>query len=79
MTDDLFALSQAVKNGVGLGFLGSHDAASSNNLRAILPPSPDSVIPIWMVTHIDLHRTIKVQSFTKHLKANANAFSDEEE
>ena len=77
-TDDLFALSEAVKNGIGLGFMGAHDAASSNNLRAILAPFNETVIPLWMVTHIDLHRTIKVQSFTKHLKTHAHAsrFSD---
>lgn len=74
ITDDLFALSEAVKNGVGLGFLGAHDAATIDNLHRILPPSPDAVIPIWMVTHIDLHRTIKLQSITKHLKAHAHQF-----
>ena len=73
-TDDLFTLSQAVKYGVGLGFIGAHDVATSTNLTAIVPPLSDYAIPIWMVTHIDLHRTIKVQSFTKHLKACANQF-----
>ena len=74
-TDDLFALSQAVRDGVGIGFIGAHDAAASSNLVAIVSPSSDYAIPIWMVTHIDLHRTIKVQSFTKHLKAYANQFA----
>ena len=76
-TDDLFALSEAVKSGIGLGFMGAHDAATSHHLHQILPPSPEMVIPIWMVTHIDLHRTIKVHSFTKYLKAHARQFASD--
>jgi hypothetical protein len=52
-----------------------HDAAKTNNLRVIIPPTSDSIISVWMVTHIDLHRTIKVQSFTQHLKAHASQLS----
>ena len=75
ITDDLLALSEAIKNGLGLGFMSVHDAAKTNNLRVIIPPTYDSIISVWMVTHIDLHRTIKVQSFTQHLKAHASQLS----
>ena len=67
-TDDLFALSEAVKAGTGLGFLGQHDAEAASNLRNVKLPEYTFSIPIWMVTHVDLHRTSKVQSFTKILK-----------
>jgi hypothetical protein len=29
---------------------------------------------IWLITHVDLHRTAKVQSFTGSLKAAAKAW-----
>ena len=70
-TDDLFALSEAVKAGTGLGFLGQHDAEATSNLRNISLQDCFFSIPIWMVTHVDLHRTSKVQSFTKILKKHA--------
>ncbi len=70
-TDDLFALSEAVKAGTGLGFLGQHDVDATSNLRNISLPDCSFSIPIWMVTHVDLHRTSKVQSFTKILKKHA--------
>ena len=70
-TDDLFALSEAVKAGTGLGFLGQHDAEATSNLRNVRLPDCTFSIPIWMVTHVDLHRTSKVQSFTKILKKHA--------
>ncbi|MCE2517204.1 MAG: LysR family transcriptional regulator [Alphaproteobacteria bacterium] len=76
-TDDLIALAEAVKNGLGLGFMSAHDAANISTLSAVIPLSAETTIPIWMVTHIDLHRTIKVQSFTNHLKAHARHFSTE--
>jgi DNA-binding transcriptional LysR family regulator len=34
----------------------------------ILPPLEDWRVPLWLVTHVDLHRTAKVQAFLKHLK-----------
>lgn len=70
-TDDLFSLSEAVKAGTGLGFLGQHDAEEKNNLRNVRLPDCTFSIPIWIVTHVDLHRTSKVQSFTKILKKHA--------
>ena len=70
-TDDLFALSEAVKAGTGLGFLGQHDADAARNLQIVNLPDYTFSIPIWIVTHVDLHRTSKVQSFTKILKKHA--------
>ena len=31
-------------------------------------PHPDWAIDFWIVTHVDLHRTTKVQSFVHRLK-----------
>lgn len=66
VTDPL-VLSTAVKDGIGIGFLGEHDAARTPELIEILPPSEDWSAPIWIVTHVDLHRTEKVQRFLEKL------------
>ena len=70
-TDDLFALSEAVKAGTGLGFLGQHQVDATSHLLNVSSPDCIFSTPIWVVTHVDLHRTSKVQSFTKILKKHA--------
>ncbi|MDB3891582.1 LysR family transcriptional regulator [Alphaproteobacteria bacterium] len=74
-TDDFFALSEAVKAGIGLGFLGQHNAEAAGNLHNVIPPSSNFGTRIWMVTHVDLHRTLKVQTFTAKLKEHAKHLS----
>ncbi|SFQ96943.1 LysR family transcriptional regulator [Poseidonocella sedimentorum] len=66
VTDPL-VLSTAVKDGIGIGFLSEHHAAPDPELIEILPPSDDWSAPIWVVTHVDLHRTEKVQRFLEKL------------
>ena len=34
----------------------------------MLPPLEDWTARVWLVTHMDLHRTAKVQSFVRFLK-----------
>lgn len=60
-------MEAAVKDGLGIGFLGEHEAARAPGLIEILPPSEDWSVPIWIVTHVDLHRTEKVQRFLEKL------------
>lgn len=59
----------AVKAGVGIGFLPVSLAESDADLVLIHAPRPDWVVPLWLVTHVDLHRTAKVQVAVKQLKA----------
>lgn len=68
---DSRVLEQAVTAGAGIGFLAVHDAARQPDLVQVLPPQDDWTAPLWLVTHVDLHRTAKVQAFLKHLKAYA--------
>ena len=58
--------------GTGLSSLGQHDADTTSNLRNISLPNSTFSDPIWMVTHVDLHRTSKEQSFTKILKKHTD-------
>jgi DNA-binding transcriptional LysR family regulator len=40
-----------------------------------MPPRPDWEAPLWLVTHVDLHRTLKVQRFLSHLKQAAQGWT----
>ncbi|SEK28341.1 DNA-binding transcriptional regulator, LysR family [Roseivivax marinus] len=64
-------LEQALLLGDGLGFMRTRDAKRHENLVEIMPSQDDWTTPLWLVTHVDLHRTAKVQAFLKHLKAFA--------
>ena len=65
------AAREAVAAGAGIGFMGEWEAARHSDLVQILPPRPEWSAPVWLVTHVDLHRTPKVQKFLAFLKARA--------
>jgi DNA-binding transcriptional LysR family regulator len=62
------ALEQAVRQGAGIGFMMSFRASDDPDLVEILPPRQDWESLLRIVTHVDLHRTRKVQAFLTHLK-----------
>lgn len=62
------ALEQAVRQGAGIGFMMSFRASEDPDLVEILPPRPEWESLLRIVTHVDLHRTRKVQAFLTHLK-----------
>jgi DNA-binding transcriptional LysR family regulator len=68
-TDDPHALDHAVLQGVGIGFLPAEEARKHPDLVEVLAPRPEWTGELWLVTHVDLHRTTKVQSMVKFLKA----------
>jgi DNA-binding transcriptional LysR family regulator len=57
--------------GLGLGFVPCLEARHHPELIQVMPPIPAWEAPLWLVTHVDLHRTLKVQSFLTHLRAAA--------
>ena len=59
---------EALKAGLGLAFCTSHFASQNPDLVQVFAPRPEWAAPLWIVTHVDLHRTLKVQSFLTHLK-----------
>lgn len=71
-TSDQIALHGAVCNGLGLGFLAEHDACVRRDLVEVIPPGDAWSTALWVVTHVDLHRTTKVQAFLSHLKASGS-------
>ncbi|MFN4129390.1 MAG: LysR family transcriptional regulator [Paracoccaceae bacterium] len=68
------ALEEAMLRGAGIGFAAAYKASANSDLVEILPPRPEWDAPLWIVTHVDLHRTRKVQAFLTHLKDAAKAW-----
>jgi DNA-binding transcriptional LysR family regulator len=69
------ATSAAVMAGLGLGFMPVWEAEKHPDLVQVLAPMPEWESPLWIVTHVDLHRTLKVQSFLTVLKRAATRWS----
>lgn len=65
---DMEGTFDAVKSGAGLGFLPVWQAAGDSDLVEQMPSRPEWEGQSWIVTHVDLHRTQKVQGFLKLLK-----------
>lgn len=61
--------SVAIASGLGLGFLAEFEAARDRDLVEVIPPSEEWSATLWVVTHVDLHRTEKVQAFLKCARA----------
>lgn len=59
---------EAVLAGLGLGFMSGIDVGERTDLHPVLPPNNRWTIPIWLVTHVDLHRTRKVQAMLACLR-----------
>lgn len=69
-TDEL-SLAQAVRAGIGIGFIIDIVPANNPDLIEVMPLRDEWRVNTWIVTHVDLHRSAKVQSFVAHLKAAA--------
>jgi DNA-binding transcriptional LysR family regulator len=70
------AAEAAMRAGAGITFHSVRNAAEDPDLVQIMPPLDEWASSLWIVTHVDLHRTIKVQSFLAHLKAAAQTWSN---
>ena len=66
---DTRAARAAVLAGAGIGFLTRSEAAAHADLVEVHPPREEWSAPLWLVTHVDLHRTTKVQALLGFLKA----------
>jgi DNA-binding transcriptional LysR family regulator len=62
------AVAAALDAGLGIGFTPVLAAKENPNLVEIMAPMPEWQVSIWMVTHVDLHRSTKVQAFIKHFR-----------
>lgn len=69
------SLQQAILAGAGLGFMLERMAGCHPDLVQVLPARAEWASPLWLVTHVDLHRTAKVQTFLTFLKTEMAAAS----
>ncbi len=68
-SSDFLICNQAIAAGLGLGFLGDQDVLGRKDFHQILPFNEKWTVPLWLVTHVDLHHTAKVQEMLSCLKA----------
>ena len=71
---DARVIRDAILAGVGIGFSTVWEAERFPELVKVFPPRDDWSIPTWLVTHVDLHRTTKVQAFLSFLKEDAKTW-----
>ena len=64
-------IRDAILEGVGIGALTCWEAERHPSLVKLFEPQPEWSAPLWLVTHVDLHRTTKVQAFLSFLKEEA--------
>ena len=62
------AQEAALIEGAGIGFAPDWCPARNPNLVEVMAPRDEWHPQLWLVTHVDLHRTAKVQAFLKFLK-----------
>lgn len=66
------SVKYALSAGIGIGFMQVWEAEREPNLVQVAAPRDDWAAPLWLVTHVDLHRTAKVQAILSHLKDAAS-------
>jgi DNA-binding transcriptional LysR family regulator len=64
--NDPAARLAALRAGLGLGFLT--EDGDAEGLEQVMPPRAEWQVPLWLVTHVDLHRTAKVQAAVAALR-----------
>jgi len=67
-SDHPAVITEAVLAGLGLGFMTDLDVIGRTDLHAVLPTNDSWFFPLWLLTHVDLHRTAKVQAMLACLK-----------
>lgn len=71
------AMELAIRAGAGIGFMTVSDAESHANMVQVAPPRDEWRAALWLVTHVDLHRTAKVQAFLRFVKQEAKNWAVE--
>ncbi len=69
---NLHMRTQAIEMGLGIGFMPARIAATNSDLVQVHPPLENWEIPVWLVTHVDLNRTPKVQAVLAELRKLAD-------
>ena len=70
---DIRNMQEAIIAGAGIGFITQQELAANPCLKEVIPSREEWSAPLWLVTHVDLHRTTKVQAFLRFLKDHIKA------
>lgn len=62
------AVQEAVRAGMGLSILSMLDAETDPRMVRVFGPLPEWSSKIWLLSHVDLHRSAKVQAILGFLK-----------
>lgn len=66
-------MQDAILAGAGIGFVVAQALRSFPELIEVVERREEWSAPLWIVTHVDLHRTTKVQTFLRYLKDRINS------
>lgn len=70
-TNELETQVEAIVGGLGIGFMPVMEGRQRDDMVEVMGPIPEWGTQLWLVTHVDLHRTPKVQAALTVLKAAA--------
>jgi len=73
---DARVMREAILAGAGLGFIPSYEVERNDELVEVVSRREEWASPLWLVTHVDLHRTAKVQSFLAFLKKRSEDWKE---
>lgn len=68
ITNDPTVARDAVEAGIGLGLLAEPDPAASSLFVDVFPDATAHSVDVWIVTHVDLHRTTLLQTVLRYLR-----------
>ncbi|SFJ35231.1 LysR family transcriptional regulator [Jannaschia pohangensis] len=72
------AIAPAIHAGIGIGFSTTWAEAGRDDVVQVFAPRPEWNSQLWLVTHVDLHRTAKVQTCLSFLKEWAKRWPAQE-
>ena len=68
---ELAAMEHAVLQGIGIGFVSDWNLRRQSDVVEVFAQQDEWSVDTWLVTHVDLHRSPKVQALLTHLKEEA--------
>ncbi len=68
-TDDLMAYWEAVRAGLGIGFVGNYMARTDANVVAVLPKLQLPELPIWLTVHREIRTSRRIRAVYDFLAA----------
>ena len=69
-SESFFARLAAIRDGMGLGFLGCFMGDREKELRRLPFAFPDLTTSVWMLVHVDMRKNARVRAFVEHTHAS---------